>query len=640
MKTVLCLLICASSTLASPIIDLGIDTLKFGHISAGGNQIRQLVIGNAGDEPLSINYVTFHDSTFALISPVLPDTIAVGMQGVFEISFLPLDEISYDRDLYFHSNDPGNPDAHLPVIATGAQVFMPGEIIWSYQGIENVVSSVAADDIDGDGIQEVIVESFDAGAQGDNLLCLSGSGSGPGELIWSARPLGGPSNSGGYGDQCLITIDDMNGNGTQDLILGTAWGSRSIFAIEGTTGDSIWSYDTYQNPPSGWIYSVASMGDIDGDGIPEVLAGAGSDANAAYCLNGADGSLRWKRVASDVIYSVCRIDDVNGDAIPEAVLGAGDYDDMIYCVSGAGIDTTQTLWTYDTNGGSVLSIAKIKDISIDGYDDIIAGTWYNGHRVIALSGYSADGFGDVVWNVVVGQPIVKVVVSPDLDGDGFEDVLVASWASYALALSGVDGHEIWRCPGGDDVWAIHWAYDVTGDSVCEVVAGSFTGDVILIDGASGQALWTCPTEAKIFTVRPIDDVNGDGKKDIIAGQQMLQNSGGRFFVISGGTVEPVGIEDEEIIVPENYLLLTNYPNPFNGRTAISYSLPRASHVRLEVFNLLGQRVATLIDGYREYGEHKIIWNTSDDDASVSSGIYYGRLIVGDEVALRKMTLLK
>jgi len=636
MRILLCLLLCATTAMASPIISINEDTLKFGYISAGGSHSRQLDISNVGNQSLIIDAVSLHNAAFMIQSPTIPDTIAPGQHRQYEIVFHPIEISSFDGIFSFYSNDPLVPTALLPVKAEGTLVFMPGEIIWSFQGPENVVSCTAIDDVDGDGIQDVVAESFDAGVSGDNLFCVSGSGNGDGNLLWSARPAGGPSNSGGYGDECLIAIDDMNRNGTRDLILGTAWGSRTVFAIESTTGETIWSYDTYQNPPSGWVYSVTSMGDINGDSIPEVLAGAGSDANAGILLNGADGSMIWREQVADAVYSVSRVEDLDYDLIPEAILGAGDNDDRAYLYTGAGVDSSTLLWNYDSNA-SIMSVAGINEVNGDAFGDVIIGTWGNGDKVIALSGYSRDRIGDTLWTSMAGGPVMKVVISPDLNNDWFPEVLVASWASYAQALSGHDGSILWTYPMGDDVWAIYWANDVTGDGICEAVAGSFTGAVALINGANGQEVWTCATDSKIFTVRPIGDVNGDGVPDIIAGQQFLSSTGGKFFVISGGTVGSSAIDDD-ISIPNHHMLLANYPNPFNASTVISYDLPNPGLVNLELFNLLGQRVATIFDGYQQAGMHEVAYNAAN--SGLSSGVYYCRLSANDEVSTLKMTILK
>jgi hypothetical protein len=89
-------------------------------------------------------------------------------------------------------------------------------------------------------------------------------------------------------------------------------------------------------------------------------------------------------------------------------------------------------------------------------------------------------------------------------------------------------------------------------------------------------------------------------------------------------------------VPDQFALIGNYPNPFNATTSISFELPFAGNVVLEVYNLLGQKVATLADGRMDAGHHSINWDAS----SYSSGIYFYRLTAGNKVFTKRMTLLK
>jgi hypothetical protein len=87
--------------------------------------------------------------------------------------------------------------------------------------------------------------------------------------------------------------------------------------------------------------------------------------------------------------------------------------------------------------------------------------------------------------------------------------------------------------------------------------------------------------------------------------------------------------------------MQNYPNPFNPITEISFSLPNAGHVKLEVYNIMGQRVTTLVDEYREAGTHSVTWNSKNDAGhEVSSGVYFYRLESGSFTETRKMVLLK
>jgi len=89
-------------------------------------------------------------------------------------------------------------------------------------------------------------------------------------------------------------------------------------------------------------------------------------------------------------------------------------------------------------------------------------------------------------------------------------------------------------------------------------------------------------------------------------------------------------------LPKDFSLSQNYPNPFNLDTEIKYSLPKGCYVRPEVYSILGQKVATLVDGQQKAGYKVVSWDAS----SFSSGIYFYRLQAGGFVQTRKMILLR
>jgi hypothetical protein len=88
--------------------------------------------------------------------------------------------------------------------------------------------------------------------------------------------------------------------------------------------------------------------------------------------------------------------------------------------------------------------------------------------------------------------------------------------------------------------------------------------------------------------------------------------------------------------PVGIALKQNYPNPFNPSTQIQYVLPENAPVRLEVYNIMGQRVATLVDANMSAGNHTVTFNAS----AFASGVYIYRLQAGDVTLIRQMTLLK
>lgn len=101
---------------------------------------------------------------------------------------------------------------------------------------------------------------------------------------------------------------------------------------------------------------------------------------------------------------------------------------------------------------------------------------------------------------------------------------------------------------------------------------------------------------------------------------------------------PTGIEDGEdgLFIPKQFLLRQNYPNPFNATTVIEYQLPARNYVKMEICNILGQRVITLVDERQQAGYRSIIWNAS----KLSSGLYFYKLTAGDFTETRRMMLVK
>jgi hypothetical protein len=89
-------------------------------------------------------------------------------------------------------------------------------------------------------------------------------------------------------------------------------------------------------------------------------------------------------------------------------------------------------------------------------------------------------------------------------------------------------------------------------------------------------------------------------------------------------------------IPESFELAQNYPNPFNPSTQISYSLPTAGDVTITVFNVLGQKVTTLVDGQKEAGVHIVEF----DGSSFSSGMYFYRIDTENFSDTKKMVMLK
>ena len=99
---------------------------------------------------------------------------------------------------------------------------------------------------------------------------------------------------------------------------------------------------------------------------------------------------------------------------------------------------------------------------------------------------------------------------------------------------------------------------------------------------------------------------------------------------------PTSSEAPEIDFPSKISLAQNYPNPFNPSTTIRFELPTDSHVELVVFDMLGRKVAELVNEFRTQGTH----TTSFDATNLSSGIYLYQFKANDQIITNQMTLIK
>jgi len=172
-------------------------------------------------------------------------------------------------------------------------------------------------------------------------------------------------------------------------------------------------------------------------------------------------------------------------------------------------------------------------------------------------------------------------------------------------------------PTGESVPALY--YNLTGENVAAVsVEDTQTGSKIFLTGFGFEGI--------------INNNNRLSKSyDLMA--RVLN-----WFDLD---VTVTGTEDEDRLLPAEFTLEQNFPNPFNPSTMISFSLKEDADVNLVVYSLLGNKVTTIYSGRASIGRHQFEWNGKNDSGrAVASGIYLYRLEVGLNSLTRKMLLLK
>ncbi len=124
-----------------------------------------------------------------------------------------------------------------------------------------------------------------------------------------------------------------------------------------------------------------------------------------------------------------------------------------------------------------------------------------------------------------------------------------------------------------------------------------------------------------------------------------QNTGGTLSYtaldIDFSTVGGFTSVEESVAINTSSMLRQNYPNPFNPSTTIAFSLPTDTNVKLEVYNIKGQLVKTLVNSHKQAGENSVVWNGTDNNGStVGSGLYFYKLAAGEYTETKRMLLVK
>ena len=382
-----------------------------------------------------------------------------------------------------------------------------------------IVRSMA--DVTGDGIAEGIVGWDDS--QGEPLVCLDGSSSGSATVVWSRRFFDGASGGNPYSSESIVPIGDTDSNSFPNLLIGTAGGGRTAYNVDGEAGDILWKFDTYNEPDSGWVYSVAEIDDMNDDGINEVAFGVGSYNDHVYLVDGADASggdaaVLWRYHAADAVVSVHAISDVNDDGFDDVVAGLTDNGEAVVCLDGKTPSATPTvLWTYPAGDG-VWDMEILPDITGDGIDEVLAAVWaLGGSAVRCINGAS----GLEQWrSTTVLEYGMQVELLGEMTRDGAFNVIVGSWENAVSVLDGADGTQVWKTTvgslNGGDVTTVSAISDLNGDGVQDVIAGSYDEYVYALSGADGAVIWAYNTGHRVYSVAPIADVNGDGVDDVIA----------------------------------------------------------------------------------------------------------------------------
>ena len=513
-------------------IDILQDVHDYGAVRVNAHTRWFLQISNQGNQPLTITAIVIGDGHFYLDDAVsLPIELATLASVQVGVWFNPETTVPYATTMDVYSNDPAQNPATVSLSGTGEQIDYPmGQTLWSdvidvsFDNSPKAMAAIA--DVSGDGVADVIVCSED-----DFIRCYNGNADGSGDVLWAHEIPGGSV----YSQHGLQVRPDIDDDGFDDVVVGSAWGGRLIRTLSGKTGQSIWTHDTDEYGNGGWVYQVDCNYDYNGDGIIDVLACTGDDSTdtgpkRVYCLDGLSGLSVWERPLGGPVFAVIGVEDFTGDGQPDVVAGASNEGETQGRAVGLdGVDGS-IVWSYLVGGSSVWALAQLSDITADGVSDVIIGDFSTGqiHGLDATTGtqqYFATGLG----------LLTGFVRLDDVNGDGSVDVAPVHFGTFARVISGRNGTPVWTTPLVDKPASVARIADVSGDGINDLVVGTLFSSnfTYFLDGTDGSVLHFANYGTPVDAIAAIPDVVGDGSWEMVVGGR-----NGLVTCISGGLAVP------------------------------------------------------------------------------------------------------
>jgi len=139
----------------------------------------------------------------------------------------------------------------------------------------------------------------------------------------------------------------------------------------------------------------------------------------------------------------------------------------------------------------------------------------------------------------------------------------------------------------------------------------------------------------LITSLHVTALQNDGTANVQIQIGTFRNPSIRTTIDFVATTVPVSVEDENGTL-NSYYLNQNYPNPFNPSTKINFGLKKAGNVEIAIYNILGNKIATLLNGFKPAGNHFVIFDAN----RFSSGVYFYRIVTSEFIQTRKMILEK
>ena len=609
-----------------PYIKISAESHDYGQVRQYAYTRWFLEIENQGDEELEITALNLGTERF-MIDEAIELPLSISTLEIVEIGiwFNPLEGMPYEDTLEIVNNDN---DVEVTLSGEGLKKSWPvGDELWSYtidEGYDNSPKAIAPiQDITGDGVSDVIVCSED-----NNIRCFNGNSSGTADVMWTREIYSGNI----FQQQGLETIADLNGDGYQDVVVGTTGGDRSVYALSGKTGETIWKFDTHQFGGGGWVYQVNCTYDYNDDGSPDVLAATGDDSNdtgpkRVLCIDGKTGEAIFTTFLGGPVFAVIGVEDFTGDGIPDVLAGASNENESQGIAYGIDGSDGSTEWSFNAGGSSVWAVLQLDDINGDGRKDVAIGDFGGSFFFID----PVDG-SELESGAIGGEIILRFENMSDVNGDGYRDFIVAHSGDDGIVINGYDASTVWFVSIPDNSWNVANIKDITGDGINDAIIGTLysNNSCLFLDGTDGSEVESVPYPSPVDAINSIPDIVGDLSMEMVAGGR-----NGLVTCYSGG-YNTITISGEHAAQDK---LIRVSPNPLRTHAQIEFELEEQSQVKVDVYNISGTLINRLTDSELKSGKHSILWNADNYSGDkVSPGFYIVSFVIGDQTVTRKIAV--
>jgi hypothetical protein len=471
---------------------------------------------------------------------------------------------------------------------------------------------------------------------------------------------------------CVVAnVGDVNGDGYDDFVVGAPGGKYARLYLGGPTLNTTrYIKLAGDQPGSRFGWSVAGGGDLNGDGYPDIVIGApwysyggnpdGTQmAGAVYVYFGGptihstpDLILRINGWYYNFGQSVSIAGDLNHDGYSEIVVGAPNDDvdahGRVYVYfGGTHIDTIPSAvlegqLRFDSFGASVEIVG---DVNKDGYDDLLIGApqfltkqeWGKAYLVYGGKNISLTNSTIFVSDSLADQFGREVTSLGDINHDGYPDLGIVGLKRCCAYFGGsqVDTTSALTFIAAGKRCVMAGVGDLNQDGFNDLVIVSDTMKVCY-GGSPLGIQYGIPLPFWAYGVSRLGHISNETRPILAIGNDQGSGSQGPGYVVLYAFDTVIGAAQQSPRAPDGFALSQNYPNPFNPTTSICYEIPSMTLVRLDVYDLLGRLISTLVNEVQQSGQHQVSWNAS----TLSSGVYFCRLTVSAGRLQRAMVLTK